>query len=102
MILKQCTQNTLGPVYSIKNLTTCLPVFKYLIGYNSNNTEENEEEKETISIELTEQNVEIENEENVIDFRLLNVQEEDEEEITKANFIETLQRQTDEENIPKK
>ena len=41
------------------------------------------------------------NYENVIDFRWSGVQE-DEEDIALANFIENLQKQTDEENFPKK
>ena len=35
-------------------------------------------------------------------FRWLDVQEEDEEDIALANFIESLQKQTDEENFSKK
>ena len=37
------------------------------------------------------------NDENVIDFKWSDVQEEDEEDIALANFIESLQKQTNEE-----
>ena len=42
------------------------------------------------------------NDENAIDFRWSDVKEEDEEDVNKANFIESLQKQTDKENFPKK
>ena len=76
------------------------PIAKTLIKYN-NNLEENEEEKELINIELSEQKANPYNDENAIDFRLSNVQEEDEEDIVLTNFIENLQKQTDEENFQK-
>ena len=46
------------------------------------------EEKEPIDIEITEQNADPENNKNAFDFRWLGVQDEDEEDITLANFIE--------------
>ena len=52
-------------------MTTGRPVAKTLIKYN-NSLEENDEEedeKEPIDIELTEQNTDPYNDENVIDFR---------------------------------
>ena len=61
-----------------------------------------EEEKGPIDIEFTEQKKDPYNDENAIDFKWLDVQEEDEEDIALANFIESLQKQTDEENFPKK
>ena len=42
------------------------------------------------------------NDENAIEFRWSEVQEEDEEDIALANLIESLQKQTDEENFTKK
>ena len=41
------------------------------------------------------------NDVNAINFRWSGVQEEDEEDIALANFIESLQKQKDEENFPK-
>ena len=77
-------------------MATGLLVVKTLIKYNSNNSEENEEEKEPINIEFTEQNTDPYNDENAIDFRWSDVQEE-EENIALANFIQSLLKQTDEE-----
>ena len=57
--------------------------------------------KELINIELTEQQKDPYNDENDIYFRWLDVQEEDKEDIALANFIESLQMQTDEEIFPK-
>ena len=49
-------ENTQCLVYSIKNFATGRPVSKTLIEYYSNNLDENdEEEKEPINIELTDQ-----------------------------------------------
>ena len=64
--------------------------------------ENDEEEKEPIKIEFTELKTEPYNDENDIDFRWSDVLEEVEEDISLANFIESLQKQTDEENSPKK
>ena len=61
-------QNTQCFIYFIKNLATRRPVAKALIKYN-NNLEKNEEEKEPINIELTEQKTDPYNDENAIDFR---------------------------------
>ena len=72
-------------------MATGLSVAKTLIKYNNNSLEENDEE--TIDIEFTEQNADLE---NVIDFRWSSVQEEDEEDIALANFIDSLHKQTDE------
>ena len=41
------------------------------------------------------------NDENENDFRCPSVQEEDEKDIALVNFIESLQKQTDEENFQK-
>ena len=41
------------------------------------------------------------NDENAIDFKWSDVKEEDEEDFTKANFIESLQKQTDKQNFQK-
>ena len=40
------------------------------------------------------------NDKIAIDFRWSDVQEDDEEDIVLTNFIESLQKQTDEENVP--
>ena len=65
--------------------------------------ENDEEEKEPIDIEFTEQKSDPYNDENTIDFRWSDVQEEeDEEDTTLAHFIESLQKQTDEEIFQKK
>ena len=79
-------------------MATGRAVVKTLIKYNSNNLEENdEEEKESINIELTEQKADPYNDENAIKFRWSGVKEEDEEDIALANFNESLQKQADEE-----
>ena len=78
------------------------PVAKALIKYNNNLEESDEEEKEPISIELTEQKTDSYNDENAIDLKWSGVQEEDKQDIALVNFIENLQKQTDEENFPKK
>ena len=54
--------------------------------------------KEPINIELTEQKADPYNDENAFDFKWSGVKEEDEEDIAPENFIESLQKQTDEEN----
>ena len=41
------------------------------------------------------------NHENAIDFKLSDVKEEDEEDVALANFTESLQKQSDEENFQK-
>ena len=84
-------------------MATSFPVAKTLIKYNCNYLKENEEEeKEPIGIELTEQNSGPDNAENTIDFRWSDVKEEDEEDIALANFIENFQKQTDDEIFLKK
>ena len=60
-----------------------------------------DEEKEPINIELTEQKADPYNDENDIDFRWSDAKE-DEEDIALTSFIENLQKQTDEENFLKK
>ena len=67
-------------------MRTGRPITKTLIKYNSNSSEENDdEEKAPIDIEFTEQKA---GPENVIDFRWSNVHKEDEENIALAKFIE--------------
>ena len=89
-ILKQSSRNTQRLIHSIENAAAGLPVSKSLIENKSNDSEENEdEEKEQIDIEFTEQKADPENDENAIDFRWSDVQEE-EVDIDKANFIESL------------
>ena len=59
----------------------------------NNKLEKNdEEEKEAIDIEFSEQKADTDNDENMIDFRWSDVQEEDEEDIAEANLIESLQK----------
>ena len=57
----------------------------------NNNSEE--EEKVIVGTEFIEQKADPENDENAIDFRWLDIQGEDEEDIAKANLIENLQKQ---------
>ena len=83
-------------------METGRPVAKTLIKYNNNLEEIDEEEKKPINIELTEQKTDPCNDENVIYSKKLDSTEEDEEDIALANFIESLQKQTDEEILPKK
>ena len=55
--------------------------------------ENDEDEKEPINIDLTEQKTDPFNDGNAIDFKLLNVkEEEDEEDIALVNFIESLKK----------
>ena len=61
--------------------------------------ENDEEEKEPINIDLTEQKTDPYNDENAIDFRWSDVKEENEIDIALTSFIESLQKQTDEENF---
>ena len=57
-------------MYSIKFLATGRPVSKTLIKYNCNSSKENdEEEKEPINIDLTEQKIDSYNDENAIYFK---------------------------------
>ena len=52
--------------------------------------ENDEEEKEPINIELTDQKTDPYNDENSIDSKWSDLTEEDEEDIALANFIESL------------
>ena len=61
--------------------------------------ENDEEEKEPINIDLTEQKTDPYNDENVIDFKWSNVKEEDEEDIALANFIESLKKKVNWQEI---
>ena len=91
-------------IFHKKISATGWPVAEILIKYNNNNLEENdEEEKEPINIELTEQKTDLYNDENSIDSKWSDLIEEDEEDIALANFIESLKKkQTDEKIFPKK
>ena len=87
-ILKQRSRNTQRLIHSIENAAAGLPVSKSLIENKSNDSEENEdEEKEPIDTEFTEQKADPENDENAIDFRWSDVQEEDEVDIDKATLL---------------
>ena len=86
-----------GLIYFIKILAA---------GFESNITaiigENDEKEKETIDIELDEQNADPENDENAIHFRWSGVHEEDEENIDLANFIENYKSKLVMKNFLKK
>ena len=76
-----------------KNSATGWSVAETFIKYNNNNLEENdEEEKEPINIELTDQKSYPYNDENSIDSKWSDLQDEDEEDIALANFIESLKK----------
>ena len=84
-------------------MATGRPVAKTLVKYNSNSSEENDEkEKEPIDLEFAEQKADPYNDENAFAFKWSDVKEEDEEDIVLAYFIESLQKQTDEEIFQKK
>ena len=69
-------------------MATGSPVTKTLIKYNSNSLEENDEEdKDPINIQLTEQKTDSYNDEYAIDSKLSDLIEEDEKDIALANFI---------------
>ena len=72
-----------------KIFATGRPDAKTLIKYNNNNLEEKDEvEKEPIDIELTEQKADPEMMKMLLTLNDQAVQEEDEEDIALANFIE--------------
>ena len=77
-------------------MATVLPVSKTLIKYNSNNLEENdEEEKEPINIEFTEENQILIMIKMILTLDDQMYRKKFEEDIALANFIESLQKQTD-------
>ena len=66
------SKHTRSYLFHKKKLANDLLASQNLIGYNSNDLEENEEEeKETIYIEFTEQKAGSKSDENAIDFRWL-------------------------------
>ena len=75
-------------------LTTNLPVAKTLIKYNYSSDENDEEGADWYWVYWAKSWSW--NDENAIDFRWSDVIKEDEEDIVLANFIESLQKQTDE------
>ena len=84
-------------VYYSINLATGRPDTKTLTKYNNNSLEKNdEEEKEPINIDLTEQKADHYNNENAIHFRWSDVNKEDKD-IALTNLNESLLKQTDEE-----
>ena len=83
-------------------MATGRPDAKILIKYNSNNLEETMKKRRSQFILSLLRKSDLYNDENAIDFRWSDVKEEDEKDITLANFIESLQKQTDEENFIKK
>ena len=64
--------------------------------------ENDEEEKEPINIELTDQKTDPYKDENFIGFKWSDLTEEDEEDIALANFIESLKKKQTDEKIFKK
>ena len=73
-------------------MATDLPVARTLIKYNKNLEKNDEEEKEPINIQLTEQKTDPYNDEkNILTLNDQMEKEEDEEDIALANFIESLQ-----------
>ena len=68
---------------------------------NNRKVEKDEEEKEAVGIEFTEQKAEPENDKNVIDLWWSDIREKDEEDIAKANLIWSLQKQAIEEFFSK-
>ena len=83
-------------------MVTRRPVAKTLLKYNNRLEENDEEEKEPINIELTEQKTDPYNDENAIDSKWPDLTEEDEEDIALANFIESLNKANWWENFSKK
>ena len=63
--------------------------------------ENNEEIKQAIDIELTEQKADLENDKNAIDFRWSDEQMEDQEDIAQTHLIESLHKQANEKNYRK-
>ena len=59
-------------------------------GYSNNLEEDDKDEKKTIDREFTEQRSYSENNQNAINFRLSDVQRKNEENISKAYFIESI------------
>ena len=64
---------------------------------NNKSVEKDLEKKEEVGIKFTEQKPNLENDENAIDFRWPDIQGEYDEDIAKANLIESLQKQADKE-----
>ena len=90
-------------LYSLKFSATGHPVAEILIKCNNNSLEKNdEEEKEPINIELTDQKTDPYNDENAIDSKWSDLTEENEEDIALANFIESLNKANWWEIFPKK
>ena len=74
-------------------MATGWPVAETLTKYNSNSLEENdEEEKEPINIEFTDQKTDPYNDENSIDSKWSDLTEVDEEDVALANFIKSLKK----------
>ena len=83
-------------------MTTRLLVAKILIEYSCNILVEiNEEKKETTDIEWNKQEDGSKNDENAIDLRLSVLQEEDDKDIAKVIFSESLQKLVDERKFIK-
>ena len=83
-------------------MATGLPVAKTLIKYNSSCSKKRWKRKGADRYWVYWSKRRSWNDENAIDFRWSDVKEEDEEDTALANFIESLQKQTDEENFLKK
>ena len=87
--LLQWSLKILNHKYTIYNLdSTTKPIAKILIDYNHNKLEENdEEEKKTIDVKFTEQNAYPKMLKNSVDFKKLDIQGEDMEDIAQANIL---------------
>ena len=71
------SKHTISHIIHLNKLATGLPVAKILIKYNINNSEDNQEEKNPIDIEFSDQKSDPENDENtIIDFRRSGIQKE--------------------------
>ena len=85
-----------------KYLATGKPVAKILIKFNNNGSEKWRIGEGTNWSRFYQTKSWSWNDENAFDFKWSGVQEEDEEDIALANFIENLQKQTNEKIFPKK
>ena len=97
VIQSKCTMSYI----SHKTLATGLPVAKNLIEYNSNSFRKMMKKRRNNSYWAYWGKSDSYNDENAIDFRWSGVHE-DEEDTALANFIENLQKQTDEKIFTKK
>ena len=81
-------------------MATGKPVAKFLIKYNRNNLEKRRRREGVNLYWVYWGKSYLYNDENAIDFKWSDVKEEDEEDNPLIKFIESLQKQTDEEIFP--